>query len=139
MRIPVPTIATVPLIVLLCACASARSGSPDADVDFEVEPDEVAAGDSITLELENDAQESVSYNLCSSGLEMETDGAWQDVPSSRMCTRELRILQPGAEATFRLQLPSDLAPGTYRFYTGVQMRPADSGTQLRSETFRVRR
>lgn len=139
---PAMRIVAMSTIVLLCACASSPEPSPEpssADValELEVEPEEVAAGDSITLELDNESSESVSYNLCSSGLEREAGGAWEDVQSNRVCTRELRILPPGEEARYTLQLPDELSPGTYRVYTGVHLNDTDRSTQLRSESFLV--
>lgn len=125
-------------ILLLCACASTPEPAPgDVALELEVEPEEVAAGDSITLELDNESSESVSYNLCSSGLERESRGAWEDVQSNRVCTRELRILPPGEEARYTLKLSDDLSAGTYRAYTGVHLNEADRSVQLRSESFRV--
>ena len=128
------------LTLLLSACTAGNSSeNGSVDIDFDVEPDEVAAGDSIRLELENDTRGTVSYNLCASVLEMESGGEWREMPADRVCTRELRILGPDEEARFRLQLPADLAEGRYRFTTGVQLEEGNRGVQLPSETFRVRR
>ena len=128
------------LTLLLAACAAGNSvESGSLDIDFDVEPDVVAPGDSVTLELENDTPGSITYNLCASVLEMESGGEWREMSANRACTRELRLLAPDEEARFRLQLPSDLAEGRYRFTTGVQVEEGDGGRQVPSETFRVRR
>lgn len=135
MRIPL-----IGLTLLLGACtASGSAGNGAVDVDFDVEPDEVAPGDSITLQLENDSPGTLTYNLCASTLQVESAGDWTAVPADRMCTRELRVLGPDQETEFRLQLPSDLADGRYRFTTGIQLEEGDRGMELPSETFRVRR
>lgn len=128
------------LTLLLGACVAGGSAdSASVDIDFDVEPDEVAPGDSITLELENDTRGAVSYNLCASTLQMESGSDWSDIPSDRACTRELRVLGPDEEVRFRLQLPADLAEGHYRFTTGVQVEEGGGGgMQVPSETFRVR-
>lgn len=134
MKIPV-----IGLTMLLAACAAGSSSNTESfGLDFDVEPDDVAPGDSITLELENDTNAPASYNLCSSTLEMENGGAWNRIPEDRACTRELRILAPDEEVHFRLQLPQTLEEGTYRFTTAVQLEEGSRGGQIPSETFRVR-
>ena len=125
-------------ILLLCACASTPEPAPgDVALELEVEPEEVAAGDSITLELDNESSESVSYNLCSSGLEHNQAGAWHPIPSNRMCTMELRTLAPGEETRYPLEMPGGLEAGEYRFLTNLDMMGAAEGGSVRSGTFRV--
>lgn len=133
MKIPL-----IGLAVLLSACAAGNSANVDSfGLDFDVDPDDVMPGDSITLELENDNSTPVSYNLCSSTLEMQRGNEWSGVTEDRMCTRELRILAPGEEAHFRLQLPQTLEAGRYRFTTAVQLEEGSRTEQIPSETFEV--
>ena len=135
MRIPL-----IGLTVLLAACAGGGSSNGETfGLDFDVDPDDVAPGDSITLELENETGATVSYNLCASMLEMESDGVWNRVPEDRACTRELRILPADEEAHFRLQLPQTLEEGRYRYTTAVQLEESGRGEQVPSEVFEVRR
>lgn len=133
MKIPL-----IGLVMLLSACAAGNSANVDTfGLDFDVEPDDVAPGDSITLELENESGAAVSYNLCSSTLEMESGGAWSALQEDRMCTRELRVLPADDEAHFRLQLPQTLEAGRYRFTTAVHLEEGSRTEQIPSETFEV--
>lgn len=126
-------------LTLLCACApSLQSGAEASDVELEVEPDVVVAGDSITLELENDTRGQITYNLCSSSIERQVASGWEAVAASWACTRELRILAAGREAHYRLRVPVELVPGTYRFHTGVGLETTGAGEVVRSEPFQVR-
>lgn len=133
MKIPL-----IGLAIVLAACAAGNSANVDQfGLDFDVDPDDVAPGDSITLELENESGAPVSYNLCSSTLEMESGGAWNTVQEDRMCTRELRVLAADEEAHFRLQLPQTLEAGDYRYTTAVQLEEGNRTEQIQSETFEV--
>src|SRR5690554_1335779 len=97
------------LALTLCACSPAtQSQNTRPDIELDVEPDVVAAGDSVTLELDNESGGAISYNLCSSFIEQRVGDAWEERPDDRVCTRELRVLPAGDEANFRLQLPTAL-------------------------------
>ena len=126
-------------IALLFACSpSTRSDVSEEDVRLSVEPAEVAAGDSITLVLNNQSSDRIGYNLCTSELERSTAGRWEIVPSDRVCTMELRTLPPAEEARYPLDLPSGLAAGEYRYSTKVERLGTGDRTDLRSDVFRVR-
>jgi hypothetical protein len=132
---------TVVLIaaVLLGACTrSVAPGGQNADVALDVAPDTVAAQDSVTLTLSNGSPASIGYNLCTSGLERQGGGGWQAVPEDRVCTMELRTLEPGGLASFTLRLPPDLASGDYRYHTSVEMLDTNTRRDARSDAFRVR-
>lgn len=125
--------------VLMSACTpSVQSGESSPGVELDVAPDEVAAGDSVTLELDNESPGRIGYNLCNSALERRVGDGWQSVPSNRACTLELRILAPGAQAGYAMRLPDGLAPGEYRYLTNVEMLDTGERAGLHSETFRVR-
>ena len=127
------------MIVLFCACTASRQPeTPITGVELDVDRDEVAAGDSVTIELDNDSPGPVGFNLCSSEMERRDAGEWRQVPSDRVCTRELRILAAGEEAHYRLQIPPGLAPGEYRFHTPVELQDTRVSGSVRSEAFRVR-
>lgn len=126
-------------IALLGACAPPRQQNDlPASVKLEVEPGEVAGGDSITLRLDNSSAAPIGFNLCSSEMERRVADEWQQLPSDRICTRELRIIAAGEEARYRLQIPAGLAPGEYRFHTSVEMQDRGASESVRSEPFRVR-
>ncbi|HEX2187299.1 MAG TPA: immunoglobulin-like domain-containing protein [Longimicrobiaceae bacterium] len=127
------------LASVLAACTPALQESDmNPELALTVEPDAVRPADTVTLTLRNGTAAEVGYNLCSSTLERRADGAWQTVPSDRICTRELRILMPGQEASYPLELQPGLAPGEYRFSTGVEQMTAGGRQEVASEPFQVR-
>ena len=124
---------------LVAACTpSMQTPDSPSGIEFRVDPDVAAAGDSVTLELDNDSRETISYNLCSSALQHRLDEDWGDIPEARACTLELRILGPDENAEFRLQLPPTLEPGDYRYTTTIHLEQGGSAELLRSDTFTVR-
>ena len=127
-------------IVLLCGCRSSpQSGASTSEVILTVEPDAVAAGDSVTLTLSNESSGDIGYNLCTSSLERQSNGDWQSVPSDRVCTMELRTLGPARQTEYAIELPEELAPGAYRYGTSVEMLEEGIRHVVRSDPFQVRR
>ena len=124
-------------LLALAACGPSMQAGASSDVTLTVEPQTVATGGSVTLSLRNDSENEVGYNLCSSGLEQNVDGTWTAVPSDRVCTMELRLLHPGEEATYPLELPISVQPGEYRFVTNVDMAAVEDFGPVRSDPFRV--
>lgn len=109
------------LAVTLGACTTAGRGAANSDVSLLVTPDRAAPGDTVTLVLRNDSDDTLGYNLCTSSLFRRTESdTWDPVPSDRACTMELRTLSPRQRATLRIDLPQDLAPATYRFESTVE-------------------
>jgi hypothetical protein len=123
-------------IILLAACAT--SGEPDLDpgLSLTIEPAVAAAGQSVTLTLNNQTAWPVGYNLCTSLLERESGGSWEPVREDRVCTMELRMLAPEATAREQIELPPVLEPGAYRFSANVEDR--GSIEQVASAPFQVR-
>lgn len=133
---------TALLLALLLATActtTAQTGAEDGAVTLRVEPAAVSAGDSLKLVLENGLDEAVGYNLCTSGLEWRRGEAWAPIPSDRICTMELRILEPGQQADFAFVMPErpQLPAGEYRAVTGVEHMTSGGRTEVRSDPFRV--
>jgi hypothetical protein len=127
------------LIALLAACGPAlQNDFPVPGVMLSAAPVPAAPGDSVMLTLENGSGEQIGYNLCTSGLERRVGEAWEAVPSDRVCTMELRTLEPGREATFRLQLAAELADGEYRFSTRVERMEEGAGYVISTDPFRIR-
>jgi hypothetical protein len=112
------------LPVALAACATPAAVTLDATV---------SQGRALELALRNGSSRAIGYNLCASGLERRSEDGWQPVPSTRVCTMELRTLAPGGAARFRAP-PEALPPGEYRAVTRVDGGPAE----VRSEPFRIR-
>lgn len=133
MRIP----ASIAALVLSACSSSMQSADPAAEIIFTAAPATVAAGDTITLTLENDALEQIGFNLCASSLERQTADSWEAVQTDLVCTMELRTLDTGAQANYRAALPTALAPGRYRYTTSVEAMQAGSRHAVSSTVFTV--
>lgn len=123
--------------LLLGACGPSMQSAPGPGLILEVVPDAVSAGDRVELVLGNGTSGTVGYNLCTSALERRAGGGWEAVPSERVCTMELRTLDPGGEDRYSLELPAGLDPGEYRFTTAVEDLDAGSRTDVASDPFVV--
>lgn len=108
---------------------------PAGDIGLRASPERVGPGASVTLTLNNGSRGRLGYNLCTSLLQT---AAGEEVRSDRVCTMELRILEPGRAATYSYDLPSALEDGSYRFSTSVE--PMDDGapTTFTSNAIEVR-
>jgi hypothetical protein len=125
--------------LLLTACASAaRTGNPADDVRLAADPASAAAGDSITLTLDNGSDVEIGYNLCANSLERQTAGGWELVPLDVACTMELRSLPADQQATYRTALPASLTSGQYRYVTSVNVMSTGAGHRVASRAFTVR-
>lgn len=126
-------------ILLASACTATQSPPGEGAVTLRAQPAAVSAGDSLELVLENGLAEPVGYNLCTSALEWRRGEAWEAVASDRVCTMELRILEPGQEARFTFAMPQrpQLPAGEYRAVTGVEHMTSGGRTEVASEPFRV--
>jgi hypothetical protein len=126
------------LMLLLGACAAVPVPvSADGPVTLAVEPRSLSPGDSLTLVLKNDSPGAIFYNLCPSVLERRARESWERVPSERMCTLELRRLQPGQEVRYPLQLPPSVAPGEYRYAARIEDLRNGTHAIVRSGMFLV--
>ncbi|HEU5481936.1 MAG TPA: hypothetical protein VFU80_02425 [Sphingomicrobium sp.] len=88
----------------------------------------------MTLTLSNGSDRQVGYNLCNSALQTS---AGRPVPSGRICTMELRTLEPGRTATYSYELPVNMAEGSYRFLTQVEWIGANRSSGIRSNSIEV--
>jgi len=112
------------------------SGSA-SDVVLRAGPETIAAGGSMTLTLDNESAGTIGDNLCASGLERGSGVGWQLVPENRLCTMELRTLQPRNEISEELRLPETLASGDYRYTTTVERIETRGRDAIASNQFRV--
>lgn len=124
------------LIVALAGCGPAlQSGGPVENVSLSAAP--TAARDSIVLTLRNQSSQRVGYNLCTTAVEQRTTDGWQNLPTDRVCTMELRTLEPGSDATFTTTLPAGAGNGDYRFVTGVEIPLSGERRTVPSNVVRV--
>ena len=110
------------------------SPEPSGDVSLSASPSRTAAGSTVTLTLSNSANYTVGYNLCTSAI--ETAGG-ANVPTDRVCTMELRTLQPGRSANYGFELPANLADGRYRFSSGAENMDAGTRAGVKSNIVTV--
>lgn len=86
-----------------------------------------AVGATMQLRLHNASSQPIGYNLCTAGLQRRDGGGWTAVqPDDRVCTMELRTLEPNAQTTYAYELPANLPAGEYRVIARLErMREAD--------------
>jgi hypothetical protein len=111
------------------------AGEPAGGVELSALPAETRANSTVTLTLSNGSDEQVGYNLCTSALE---SAAGREVPTNRVCTMELRTLEPGRTATYGYRLPVNMLDGSYRFASQVHRMESGEIVTVRSSGFTVR-
>lgn len=107
---------------------------PNSSISLSASPQSVRAGATVALRLANGSSQQIGYNLCTSGIQTS---AGQPVRTDRVCTMELRTLDPDKSATYSYDLPDNLAPGSYRFTTGVEWMAAGNRTSVTSNGITV--
>lgn len=129
------------LVLALAACSGIASTAGEEAISLAMTPELPEAGDSVTLTLTNRSNAPAGYNLCTSSLARRTAGTWQEVESDRVCTMELRSLEPEGQAAFSLRLPDSLRAGEYRFQARVESPfeagEADGTIEVATEPFEV--
>jgi hypothetical protein len=135
----------VPLVLVTVACGSVpETGSTIPD---ETEPviaterEHYRPGQVATLSLSNPLDERIGYNACAWTLELHRDDGWETAPyeDERVCTMELRILEPGGAASPTFAFDDSLPAGSYRFRAILHRLDTGSRKIHRSGTFRIRR
>lgn len=130
-------IAAITLASLLFACTPAYVGPgvPSGGVALTTAPVQVPPGGTVILTLSNGSPERLGCNLCTSAILSASGGP---VRTDRVCTMELRTLEPGRSETYPYELPANIARGTYRFSASVEQMPSGTRTTLTSNEFSVR-
>ena len=131
------------LLLGLAACGT----SPPSDTAQDVAPSDIALttnlpsygpGGEVTIRLRNATQRQYGYNLCNSQVQRLQGASWvQFQAAAEICTMELRMLQPGGEATFAFRLQQNIPAGQYRVQTSVEDQAANQSQVLTSNTFAV--
>ncbi|HEX7707233.1 MAG TPA: hypothetical protein VF701_12310 [Thermoanaerobaculia bacterium] len=125
--------------LLAAACAPIQNAPPpehssiDA-VRFSVER---VSATTVRLMLDNGAEHRIGYNLCHSALERRAGDTWTQAGTSDVCTMDLRILNPGHDATLEKQLPATLPAGEYRYVTSIESPLGTTQNGITSDTFRI--
>ena len=130
------TDAVAPDDVMLATPPFTIGGPSIADLVFRVEEETSSMTDStVTLVLENGTGGVVRYDLCHSDLQREVDGQWVDIPDDRVCTDDLRALDPGEATEERLPSPDGLVTAGYRYETRIEI---ETGGERADPTIRSR-
>ena len=117
-------------------CASSSTSPPADSLTLRAEADSPAT--SVGLVMTNRSADRLGYNLCPSTVERRTGDAWRTLPSERVCTMELRTMEPGGQATYTLRLEEPLAAGQYRVKASVERMERGTRLAVYSNTFTVR-
>ena len=129
------------------ACSSGPLDAlPDSEtppgLGFHVAVTLFGPGDTIRVDLSNNTEYELGYNLCSADLERWVARRWlvvQRLPEGGDCTNQLNILRPG-ESTFGGQLVYPfIDSGVYRFRDRVEWPLGDGRVEIISNAFRIAR
>jgi hypothetical protein len=94
--------------------------APDAPLGALLEGSPVVPGGYLTLEYRNTTGVAIGLHECGRGIERLTAGDWVAMPEElRMCPGALQVLRPDEQIELRLDVPADIASGTYRFVLRV--------------------
>lgn len=139
------------ILVFLAAVGCQHSTGP-ADLDpnlnaaggdqvLSTDRQSYSAGTTVSLRLKNSYRHALGYNLCQAVLERESGASWRaaEFENDRVCTMELRLLQPGDSVVTSRRLDGRLAEGNYRFRTTVENMSTGSREPVTSNTFRLTR
>ena len=140
-------------ILLLIGMAACQSGQQDAqgtassEVTLRLDRATYTPGATATMTIRSTSRDTLGYNPCSNrSVERQQGSTWvAHAEPDRMCTMELRLLNPGETQTAPADIPAGLSAGTYRMVLTLsrQRQPragetAASGTaRAVSATFRV--
>jgi hypothetical protein len=108
---------------------------PSGEIGLRASPEQLSAGGTVTLTLSNGTREQLGYNLCTSALQTAER---REVRSDRICTMEIRTLEPGRTASYSYELPGTLGRGSYRLSTGIDRMSSGTRVTVTSNSFRVR-
>ena len=138
------------VLVAIAGCSPAQ-GDPEtsaasrSSVTITLDRSSYGAGSTARVTLTNGSLIQLGYNQCSSrSFERQEGARWSAVPEpERICTMELRLLNPKETQTFSVTLPS-VQPGTYRLVLNLNRQGPTAGdpqpntaVHAYSEPFRI--
>lgn len=121
-------------------------GTQGGEVALTLDRDAYAPGATATMTIRNRGRDTLGYNQCSSrAIEQQQGTGWVVHPEpQRMCTMELRLLNPNETQTATTDIPATLPRGgAYRMVLtlGIQRATASGqsagSVRATSQTFRV--
>jgi hypothetical protein len=119
------------IVALLTACEN-PFGPDDGGVVFAVEAESYTPGDVIRGELRNTSLEGIAQNLCFSTYERKHLFSWREATGlyELSCVTKTFPLEAGGVAQFTSRVPANLAEGTYRLRTTIEL--SDGGREPRT-------
>ncbi|HEU5174711.1 MAG TPA: hypothetical protein VFT96_08160 [Gemmatimonadaceae bacterium] len=109
--------------------ASAPADGATSPIAITVDRDTYSPGAEVGLRLENRSESRFGYNACQRRVEREAGSGWLTIAEpDRVCTMEIRMLDPHATKTDRTDLPGALEPGRYRLLISFMYEPDAGGT-----------
>ena len=115
------------LALVSASCQTfARPGGPRPDdpISLTVSRNNYEPGAVVSLALTNRTERTYGYNPCTRVIEgLASGGTWVAVSEpNRLCTMELRLLEPRTERVSQTELPSPLGEGTYRMVIALSLQ-----------------
>lgn len=107
-------------------------GTERSEVTVTLDRSTYAPGATATMTIRNGGRDTLGYNQCSSrAIEQQQGSAWVVHPEpERMCTMEIRLLNPGETQTATTDIPSTLPRGgTYRLVLTLSRQRATTSGQ----------
>lgn len=114
------------------ATASGDSGAAlradSGGVVLAVDKTDYAPGGTVAMTISNHRTDTLGYNPCSDrSFERDSGGRWVVHPEpNRVCTMELRLLNPHESVTANTNAPGDASAGTYRIVLRLRPERVDS-------------
>lgn len=135
----------VSLVLVLAGCGAVPvDGVDDAAADGGAIISTAAsytAGDVGGMTLRNAGERMLGYNACTWTLERGDDGAWRTAPheDERMCTMELRLLEPGRSVDINFSFDERLPAGEYRLRAWLERMESGGREHVLSRPFAIER
>jgi hypothetical protein len=100
-----------------------------------------APGAVVDVRFVSTSTSDFGFSSCGRLVERRVGATWEQLPPElRMCIAVVDLVRAGATATYRVDVPPDATPGTYRFvFEMLKTGPDGGGMQINvaSEPFRV--
>lgn len=131
-------------IFVWTGCGIIGGSKNETNVTFRTNESSYALGSTVTAVLQNESNNPILYNLCSSKLEKKNKGDWNVVGPYITCPAIAKILKPGGSIKYKIALDDSitkkLKEGLYRIRTNVEIKYVDSKNKnlsLTTNTFSI--
>jgi hypothetical protein len=116
---------------------TAAQSAASSEVMLSVDKPDYAPGGTVVMTITSHRTDTLGYNPCSNrSFERGSGGRWVVHPEpNRMCTMELRLLNPHETQTANAEVPGDASAGTYRLV--LRLRPERADTTQTSTVMAV--